>query len=371
MKGKNKMVLSFMCKNEENVIIDMLNSCLPIMDNLVALDTGSTDNTIDVIKNFCYNNGVYFEIYQRPFDNFMNSRNALKNYTLEYINEFYKNYNDNIYWFSIDCDDIMIIDKNHNNDNLQSDVYDITIRTNSIIYRKKSIFKIGDDGKWDGIVHEDYYTNNKVDYLDTLSINVRHSGNSWNDINKHLKQALLYENNILNGNNNIRAYFYTGETYILSNKNDRAFEYFHSLTNKFEVNDSNKEYIFYSYFQMGNIEYNKGNIDNSIDFFLKAHEVDNRRFETINLIINHYLNKKMYHSAFIYSKYCIDILKGRNPYPECGLYIYEDLYKYLLYYNHILLCHILNKIDGIDICMNILIERKNILPDFIIDNLRL
>ena len=65
-----KLALNFICKNESHVIEKMLNSAKTITDLIVAVDTGSTDGTQDIIRKFGEENNIPTYVYDRPFDNF-------------------------------------------------------------------------------------------------------------------------------------------------------------------------------------------------------------------------------------------------------------------------------------------------------------
>ena len=49
-----KLALNFICKDESPVIEKMLDSAKGIVDLIVVNDTGSTDGTQQIIKNFGY-----------------------------------------------------------------------------------------------------------------------------------------------------------------------------------------------------------------------------------------------------------------------------------------------------------------------------
>jgi hypothetical protein len=324
--SSKKLVLSFMCKNEEKVILNMLNSVKNIVDNIVALDTGSNDNTINIIKNFCIINQIPFEIYHHVFDNFCNSRNLLKKYTVEYINAFYKGQDlNNIYWFSIDCDDEMIIDENFNKEVLTDNIYDIKIDTNYLSYRKPSIVKATDTGEWQGIFHETYVGITPASFFNGMYIKVNHAGESWNENNKHLLQALKYENYINNNTYTIRDLFYTGETFLLAKHYNKSIEYFNRLIKEFEVNDENREYIMYSYLQLEIFALETEDYGNGIIYAIKANEADTRRIESFYFLILHLIKKQKIFDAYIFSKY-LKTYSGKNPFPECKLYVFENMY---------------------------------------------
>ena len=70
-----KLALNFICKDESPVIEKMLESAKGIVDLIVVNDTGSTDGTQQIIKNFGEKYGIPTYVFERPFDDFEKSRN--------------------------------------------------------------------------------------------------------------------------------------------------------------------------------------------------------------------------------------------------------------------------------------------------------
>ena len=86
-----------MVKNEEKNIKDTIESC-NILDGLIIYDTGSTDKTLEIIKDTCK---IKLHIKIGEFEDFAISRNVL----LEFANEFYKDYD---YYILLDSEDIIV-----------------------------------------------------------------------------------------------------------------------------------------------------------------------------------------------------------------------------------------------------------------------
>lgn len=74
---KSVIGLLMMVKNEKLKILTTLNSIKSHVDCLIIYDTGSTDNTIELIDNFCINNKINLYLIQGEFVNFCVSRNVL------------------------------------------------------------------------------------------------------------------------------------------------------------------------------------------------------------------------------------------------------------------------------------------------------
>ena len=73
------LCLNMIVKNESQVIIRLLSSVITIIDTYCICDTGSTDNTIELIKNFFEEHDIEGKIIQEPFKDFGYNRSfALK-----------------------------------------------------------------------------------------------------------------------------------------------------------------------------------------------------------------------------------------------------------------------------------------------------
>ena len=67
-----KLILTQIMKNETHVAHRMLNSIKPIVDGIVVIDTGSTDDSIEKVRKWGEDNGIETYVFERPFDNFEN-----------------------------------------------------------------------------------------------------------------------------------------------------------------------------------------------------------------------------------------------------------------------------------------------------------
>jgi glycosyltransferase involved in cell wall biosynthesis len=78
----------------------MLNSIKSVIDCAVFVYTGSTDGTQDIIKKWGEANNIPCFVYERPFDNFENSRN----YAMQMVKDKSQ------YAFWLDADETLEID---------------------------------------------------------------------------------------------------------------------------------------------------------------------------------------------------------------------------------------------------------------------
>lgn len=95
-KTKPTIGLVMMVKNEKKRLQVTLDSVVGFVDALIIYDTGSTDNTMDIVQNFSAKHKINLYLIQGDFVNFCASRNV----SLEYADKI-----DVHYLLYLDCND--------------------------------------------------------------------------------------------------------------------------------------------------------------------------------------------------------------------------------------------------------------------------
>jgi glycosyltransferase involved in cell wall biosynthesis len=201
-------------KDESHIIHEVLESTLALIDTYMILDTGSTDNTVQIIKDFYEKAGITGEVVEGEWKGFGTSRSeALKlcDGKMDYI-------------LMIDADDLMNFPPGckeflagmlgqHN-----PNACIIQIKRGSINYSRTQIFKANDDWRYVGVLHE-YPTNDKKDNKliklpDELYMTGRTLGNrSKQEGNKYLKDAEVLLKEHEKEPENERTVFYLAQSY--------------------------------------------------------------------------------------------------------------------------------------------------------------
>jgi glycosyltransferase involved in cell wall biosynthesis len=70
------IALLMMVKNEQSMLHLSLESCIGYVNSIVIYDTGSTDNTIQILKDFSEKNKIPLRLKEGEFTNFSESRNV-------------------------------------------------------------------------------------------------------------------------------------------------------------------------------------------------------------------------------------------------------------------------------------------------------
>jgi len=236
--------LCMIVKNEEKIIERCLNSAKDIIDYISICDTGSTDNTVSIIKNWCEKNKISGTVHHEPFKNFGYNRT-------QSVNLAKKTYPDSTYLLLIDADMILKIDARFNKQKLTEQQYLIMQYDYTIKYWNTRLIKTSLTWNCVGVTHEywDSPDHPKSSKLDTLSIDDRGDGGCKS--NKFERDKMLLTDGINNSETpshlRSRYMFYLAQTeHDLQNYNEAIKWY----KKRIEEGGWDEE-IYYSKYKIG------------------------------------------------------------------------------------------------------------------------
>jgi glycosyltransferase involved in cell wall biosynthesis len=137
-----RICLNMIVKNEAPVIERCLRSAKPLVDAWAISDTGSTDGTQDIIRNFMRD--LPGELIERPWVDFATNRNEAL--------ELAKKHGD--YALVIDADDVFETDANFAWPELNAPGYLLEIIFAELRYRRIALARLDVGWKWEGVLHE-------------------------------------------------------------------------------------------------------------------------------------------------------------------------------------------------------------------------
>lgn len=194
-------------KNESQVIRRCLNSVLPLIDYWVIVDTGSTDGTQDIIKNFMKDAGVAGEVHESPWVNFAHNRNEAL--------ELAKGKSD--YILFIDADEVLEFDPDFKlpSQGLDKDFYYIMTKFSGTNYCRTQLISSKLDWKWTGVLHETVGCpeGKTHEILPGVANIVSTDGFRSKDPQKFHKDAQVLEKALKDEPNNSRYVFYLAQSY--------------------------------------------------------------------------------------------------------------------------------------------------------------
>ena len=334
-----KLALNFICKDESPVIGNMLESAKGIVDLIVVNDTGSTDGTQQMIKDFGVKYNIPTYVFERPFDDFENSRNHAMQKLRDVVKEL--NWNaDQVHGFWFDCDETLVIDSKFNKAQFTKDLYMINTYIGQMKYTRNTFFKVSKPFRWYGPVHEFIVCDEQnitSGLAENIHVDVKMTGNSWlGDIaEKYASHSYKLEAYINKNRQDPRWIFYTAQSWhdaasIKDNKEEneerlrRSLKYYRERVSR---TDGYAEEIFYAQYRIGTImrildePWHLTHME-----LLKAYQIDPLRGESIKVIIDHYLQMGEWNMAYLYSKFAKTTFHGKNPYPTRLLFVDEATY---------------------------------------------
>lgn len=308
----NKIILNFIFKNEEEVLPQMLTSTLGFIDYIVAIDTGSTDNSIKIIEEFGKQNNIPCYIKSSPFQNFGLSRNEALDYafvTLEKLNmvksETY------LYW--MDCDEILTISKKFKKEKLNKQSYTININYSNISYRRNCLIRMDNNFKWIGPIHEFIEIDVNHTFLKFMEVDVYQTGASWK-LNLKTKYKNYAEISLkefeLDHNSKYasRWLFYTAQSYFdaamvdVSNIDFKLLKEAKKFYKLRCLNGGYRDEKFWSKYRLGIISnLINDDLSETKKYLLEAYTYDTRRVEPIYYLMELYMSRGEYAEAFIYA----------------------------------------------------------------------
>jgi glycosyltransferase involved in cell wall biosynthesis len=351
-----KVVLTQIMKNESHVIERMLNSIKGFADALCIVDTGSTDNSIEVVKKWGETNNVETHVFERAFDNFENSRN----FSINKAKEIFLNKGDGNTWYGfwLDADEILVVDSKFSKSKCVLDLYMFNTYIGPMRYTRNEFYRLDKDFQFYGPIHEFivYKGSDKITsgLLDGIHVNVQMDGGSWKEeiSEKYRKHAKVFEEYIQT-NQDPRWVFYTAQSWhdAASTKDKteneerwrRALKYY---KDRVAITEGYEEERFYSQYRIAcvkkNMELPWPEVHQEA---LKAYSMDPLRAEPLKLIIEYYFLMGEWNLAYIYTKFCLENFHMKNPYPKRLLFIDESLYKWRFLELHSAACFYTGKID--------------------------
>ncbi len=213
---EKKICLGMIVKNESKIIKECLEAVKPIIDSWVIIDTGSTDNTKEIIKETL--SDIRGGLLEKEWKNFGYNRTEV----FEYI----KNNMKCDYMLMIDSDEIINITSKINKKLLIADYYDINFN-DGYSYYYPSLLSTKYNWKSIGVTHE-YWSCNEPnlvkEYLPNISILHKCTGSRRN--NKSTEDLNLLLNAEKKEPNNSRYIFYIAQTYREIGQYDNAINYY-------------------------------------------------------------------------------------------------------------------------------------------------
>lgn len=281
MSLEPKIVFVAIIRNESRIIRRCLDTVKPILDAIVISDTGSTDNTVEIVESYIRESGLPGIVVHHSWENFA------KNRTLSFraAKDFIKTRSDfdlnSTYAIFLDADMKLVIEPEFSKKSLTQSFYYVFQHNHEINYPNLRLASMKYNWRSVSDTHE-YWSARGVDTaahrtensLSTLWIDDQDDGGCKSD--KFERDIRLLSSALVREPYNERYMFYLAQSHKSIRKWDQAMEWYHKRI----AAGGWFEEIYYSKYQIGECYrekcYEVENVrkakEKELDKFMKDHK---------------------------------------------------------------------------------------------------
>jgi len=300
----NLINLCIMVKNGGEQFEQMLQKNMHLIDKWTILDTGSTDNTIEIIERTLIGK-KRGNLYQEPFINFRDSRNRL----LELAGESCK--------YIVMLDDTYVIQGdfrgflNEVRGDQMADSFSIFIKSDDIEYCSNRVFRSDRQLKYLFKIHEVIEEKNNMNVIIPMQrshiVDERFDYMEKRTMARKQLDLKLLQEEIDENPDNPRSYYYMGQTYNSLNDSENSYKYF-----MLRADHTNEGFIqekidaIFEAARCANFKLNKP-WEECEKLYKRAYELDKSRPDSIYFIGIHYFLEGDRRTAYEYFKLAFEI----------------------------------------------------------------
>jgi len=321
-KALPTLCLNMIVKNESKIITRLLDSVCSIIDTYCICDTGSTDNTIELIAAYFESKNICGKVVNEHFKDFAHNRNVSLNHCIGMSD----------YILFLDAD-MMLQIRGFNKESLWSaDSFSILQGNEDFHYHNMRIVRNNGLYSYFGVTHEYINTpSNNVNVnvpKDVLFINDVGDGGSKG--NKFDRDVALLTKGLEEDPNNMRYHFYLANSYFDSGKdNETAIEWYKK---RIQLGGWVQE-VWYSFYRIGLIYKRMDKMGDAIFNWIAAYECFPDRIENLHEIIQYYRIIGQCKSALVFYNLAKSILDKNLNWSEY-LFLQNDVYTYRLEFEY-------------------------------------
>ncbi len=301
--------LSMIVRNEAHVVREALESAVPYLDTWVVVDTGSTDDTIEVIRSFFAARGIPGTLHERPWRDFGTNRTEALGLCRGRAD----------YAWVLDADDIVVgpLDLSA----LEADSYIMRYGAD-FRYWRKQLFRTSLPWEYRGAVHEyavSLAAASEARLQGAYHIESRRLGDRSRAPDKYLRDAEILLRELGRDPSNSRNVFYLAQSYRDAGDVRRAIGWY---GRRAELEGWAEE-VFYSLLRRAECLAETGAPwETVVDAFLASWEASPWRAEPLHELARRCREQGRYELAYLFASRAAAL-----PYPEQDvLFVQADVY---------------------------------------------
>jgi len=320
--------LNMIVKNESRIIQRLLESVINLIDTYCICDTGSTDNTTEIIETFFSTHNKPGKIIREPFKDFGYNRTFALKAVYEHMPEI-------DYVLLMDAD--MVLTGNCLQDaNIESfkqglvcDHYHICQGDPKYYYKNVRIVRNNNLFSYWGVTHEyvNAPSNASIGVFDNETIFINDIGDGGAKGDKFERDISLLTKGLEDHPNNDRYTFYLANSLKDAGYYERAIE---TYRKRIEIGGWEQE-VWYSHLNIGHCYMSLRQEEKAICAWLEGYEYYPRRLEGLYEIVKYYRERGKNSLAYWY------YMMAKKSYETWGLsndylFLQKDIYDYKMDY---------------------------------------
>lgn len=318
------LCLNMIVKNESKIIERLLQTVAPIIDTYCICDTGSTDDTKELIRAFFDARGIKGEVFEEPFQNFGHNRSVALKRADKWAD----------YVLLLDADMKLVIGPEFKKEMLTKDGYMMIQGSDRFEYYNARIVRTNCGITCVCPTHEYYDFPAGLDHDNKLSksvLRIDDIGDGGCKSDKFERDIRLLKEGLVKEPGNGRYHFYIANSYRDLGKKEEAIEWY----KKRIAMGGWAEEIWNSCYEMGKCYFAIKDYAKGIEALLQAYNIRPTRAESLHELVKHYRES---------GKHAVGMMLLENarkiPYPVNDvLFIRKDVYDYLLEYEYSILAY--------------------------------
>ena len=351
--------LNMIVKNEADIILNTLKNLIEHiqLDYWVICDTGSTDNTAELIENFFKEKGIEGELHHDEWQDFAHNRTK----ALEYA------YKKTDFLFIFDADDRIVGDLKGAMPTLKhGNAYHLQFGW-GVQWKRMPL--VDNHIKWyyEGVMHEIIGTKEPHNIISIdgdyhIATNVEVSARNKKGDDKYYDDALILEKAYeKNDHLKMRYAFYAGECFRFSGRKnwEKSIHWY-----KISANGSTSwpQERYWSCFQLGNLYRDLGEKEKSWYWWFKSYEFDNQRQEAFFELIKDCRAANHFKQGEAFYNMLEPLNEADKPHK---LFIMNHIYEHSLYSEMVIILYYLGKIEEANKMLKKLFNAKKPMQQYI------
>ncbi len=312
LSRKKTVCLNMIVKNESEIIERCLASVKPMIDYWVIVDTGSSDQTQQIIQTVMRD--IPGELHEAKWVNFEHNRNEALNLARDKSD----------YLLFIDADEILTFSESFIKPKLDKDYYISTVQqANGLSYQRILLINSHLHWQWHGVLHEVVTSPQAKTFellLGVVNFSNTADGARSKDPKKYHHDAQILEDALSKDPTNSRYTFYLAQSYANAQEYSLALK---NYTKRAAMGGDNAE-IFWSLYCIPRLQKLLNEpVETVVKNFWNAFQYQPLRAEPLFELINYYLANHNYPLAYILSKHACSI-----SIPNDMIFVDQRIYDY-------------------------------------------